>query len=215
MKFSIILKQYNEGKKKGFVLPYTLLICTIMILLTTGISTMLTKQLYFSQIARQSEGAYYAADNALACTLMIDEKYKDGNGFGIFPYDATDEVSETYTNPLGTMQSVADLYGISSIKDITCAQSMIFDDAPLSTSVFTVNPVKYIHQTAYGEQEGRTSTFKMRMALGDGTFRCAKVTVNKTIDGFRQIIAQGYAYCDRPSGTVERAVISMPDGSGE
>ena len=54
---------------------------------------------------------------------------------------------------------------------------------------------------------GRTSTTTMRMDLGGGAFRCAKLTINKTAS-FRQIIAQGYAKCDDPNGSVERAVVN-------
>jgi hypothetical protein len=53
---------------------------------------------------------------------------------------------------------------------------------------------------------------RMDLGLAPGTttghlYRCAKVTVNKT-PSFRQIISQGYAQCDNPNGTVERAVVN-------
>ena len=63
---------------------------------------------------------------------------------------------------------------------------------------------------------GQTSTYTMKMDLGldpadltntSRLYRCAKVTVNKTLS-FRQIIAQGYSSCTVGAGTIERAVVN-------
>ncbi len=216
------MKKYKNYYKKivtrvspGFVLPYTLFICSIMILITTSVSSILIKQLYFSKLARQSQAAYYAADNAILCTAMIDETYTDIDGIGIFPYKK-DPVAAT---PIDDMEDVLDYVNdhrvaggyselAGSLNDIRCAQSDIFDTSPL-TSEFTVSPTIFsrLLPDMVTIEEGRTSTFDMKMNLGDGTFFCAKVTVNKTAT-YRQIIAQGYALCDRPEGSVERAVIN-------
>jgi hypothetical protein len=51
----------------------------------------------------------------------------------------------------------------------------------------------------------------MRMDLGDGTARCANVTVNKTAT-YRQIISRGYNTCDAGSSRfIERAVINVTE----
>lgn len=217
------MKKYKNYFKKivtrvspGFVLPYTLFICSIMILITTSVSSTLIKQLFFSKLARQSQAAYYAADNAILCTAMIDETYTDIDGIGIFPYNAA---SSNFGNPRLDMEDVLEYVNdhrvaggyselASSLDDISCAQSDIFDTSPL-TSEFTVSPTIFsrLLPDMVTIEEGRTSTFDMRMSLGDGTSFCAKVTVNKTAT-YRQIIAQGYALCDRPEGSVERAVIN-------
>ena len=92
-----------------------------------------------------------------------------------------------------------------ALTDIKCGQSAIFD---VAVSGYAVSPTNYTYNSpSNGPELGKTSTFNMRMPLGDGTFRCAKVTVNKT-ESFRQIIAQGYAQCSNTSSAVERAVVN-------
>ncbi len=220
MKYKYFYKRIISQSKYGFVLPYTLFICSIMILITTSVSTMLIKQLYFSKLSRQSQAAYYAADNAVLCAAMIDETYVGLDGIGIFPYDAgsgnydfpridmEEKLSETNGNrgvngysPLATT-----LDGVTD--GIRCGQALIFAPAP-AYSDFKVSTTTFEHTLLDGVtiEQGRTSSFNMKMDLGDGTSRCAKVTVNKTAS-YRQIIAQGYALCDRPDGSVERAVVN-------
>lgn len=213
------LKYFNNSflKTKGFVLPFTLLICAIMLLISVSISTILTKQIYFSNLARDSQVAYYAADNAAACALAVDETYVDNNGIGIFPYDATLTTAQakaymssvpidinarrgSFTPPMSSLAA--------TLEDIQCAQSYMFLD-----SDFTISSVNFqrnvpAHDAVPASIEfGKSSSLVMKMDLGDGSFRCAKVTVNKTLS-YRQIVAQGFSRCDRPDGSVERAVIS-------
>lgn len=211
------IKQYSALKTtkiRGFVLPFTLFICAIMILLSVSISAILTKQIYFSTIGRESQIAYYAADNAIACTLSVDETYVDEDGNGIFPFDSTQLPSDFRTsmeNILASVNSLRTLMGATTLgdtlDDIKCAQSKIFSVAPDPTD-FTVSATKFTRDLPLGgTEDGVTSSFMMKMDLQDGTFRCAKVTVNKTAT-YRQIIAQGFSRCDRPDGSIERAVVN-------
>lgn len=211
-------------ESKGFVLPFTLFICAIMLLISTSISVILQKQIYFSQIARESQAAYYAADDAIACVLSIDETYVDAEGGGIFPYSTTTTFSEVddklimkatfdYTTSNRAAQTPPFTPLANSYPEIKCSKSTMFDSTSNSTSKFTIKGVfsrtipDPTDTSATITENGRTSTFTMKMDLGDGkTFRCANVTVHKT-PSYRQIIAQGLSRCDRPDGSVERAVI--------
>ncbi|MDD4989446.1 MAG: pilus assembly PilX N-terminal domain-containing protein [Candidatus Pacebacteria bacterium] len=209
--------------KRGFVLPFTLLISAIMLLISVSISTILTKQIYFSNLSRDSQIAYYAADNALSCALSIDETYVDDFGIGIFPYSSSipvDPIAErtAMEQTLASIQSrrAATTPAMTplapTLNDIQCAQSRIF--VPTSPYSFTINQNVFsrivpAHGAVPASTEiGRTSSFFMKMDLGDGsTFRCAKITINKT-QSYRQIISQGFSRCDRPDGTIERAIIN-------
>ena len=205
------------SEKNGFVLPFTLFICGIMILISLSISTLLTKQIYFSQLARDSQAAYYAADNAVACTLSVDETYTDEMGAGIFPSNAASTSNELRTNMDTILASSTERRSMlsqsvlaPSLNVIQCGQSSMFvttggTDFKIVSPGFTRTIVP-INVTDPTTEDGVTSTFNMKMDVGDGTFRCAKVTVNKT-PSYRQIIAQGYSRCNKSSGTVERAVI--------
>jgi hypothetical protein len=190
---------------QGFILPFTMLISAIVLFIVAGSMALLSKQLYFSKIYKQSQTAYYAADDAIACAVAIDDTYLGADGLGIFP--SIESGAQQYVNDTLTyINERRDSLGfptIDSVNDIACAQSKIFD--PIAANFAIVGPYTYISPN--GPEIGVTSSYDMRMDLGDGTFRCSKVTVNKTAT-FRQVIAQGYAQCDNPNGAVERAVVN-------
>jgi hypothetical protein len=193
--------------------------------------TLLSKQMYFSKLYRQSQTAYYAADDAISCTTAIDDTYVAADGLGIFPSDPAldavaaqtymnnvlqyvndknrewDPVSMTYKNPSAPIVTFT---GPNAIK---CGQSTMLDAA----AEFTISPTRYdYYSPSAGIEQGKTVSFKMKMDLGidpndpmllKHLYRCATVTVNKT-PSFRQIIAQGYSSCDTLNGGVERAVVN-------
>lgn len=224
-----ITKEVN----KGFVLPFTMLISVLILFVMMGSMSLLSKQLYFSRLYKDSQLAYYAADDAINCTIAIDDTYVGSDGLGIFPsepYSAGNNVpvqdadgNPSYPYIATTLANVNAKNGTSITADqIKCGQATIFDTALNSTSKFQVSPVDYVYnyknpQTGVAEVEnGQTSTFSMRMDLGidpNDTFgvkhlyRCARITVNKT-QSFRQIIAQGYSLCDGQSNAVERAIVN-------
>ncbi len=184
-----------------------MLISTLVLLVSGNVLVLLSKQLYFSKIYRQSQLAYYAADDAMACALAIDDAYIGPDGLGIFPYSTTTDAMEHINNTLTYINFKREIDGFPAmvLSDIACARVPIFDT--LSPTNFTVSTTTYYFTLGSTTEDGITVSYNMRMPLGDGTFRCAKVTVNKT-PAFRQFISQGYAQCDNPNGTVERAVVN-------
>jgi type II secretory pathway pseudopilin PulG len=220
-KFSFIQKQ----KVRGFVLPFTLFLVAIMITVTTNISSILTHQIYFSRVARQSQAAYYAADDALACAISLDDTYVNGaTTQGVFPWDT--HTSNVHSNSLDIAAINQDMrdtladYNITyraanslpsltfangSATDIRCAQNAVFAPSPAVTD-FLISPQSATVTVSGSNEEAVVSSFKMKMPINATDYRCAKVTVIKSAT-YRQIIAQGYALCDRPTGSVERAVV--------
>ena len=202
---TILFFKKSVDRKKAFILPLTLLITTIMLAISTGISTILVKQLFFSRLSRESHTAYYAADSGLACAIYIDDAYfNQATGIGIFEYNASgtppvtpDDVLVS-VNDLRTSRSIPN---IPTLGDIKCATTPIFTVASSSISV-----------TDYG-LTGKTTTFNLNMDLGDGTNRCAQVTVNKTAT-FRQIISRGFNTCNTGAvNFIERAVINTTENN--
>ncbi len=203
----------TEDMRKGFILPFTMFIAVIVLFITVGAMTLLSKQLYFSRLYKQSQAAYYAADDAVTCATTIDDTYLASDGLGIFSgsstyntsnsgHDYSQDVLDTYNTQHGT--SIA-FTGNNAIK---CAQSLIFDPSSATSNFRIVGTYTYYPpDVSIGPEIGLTSSYNMQMDLGDGTFRCAKVTINKT-QSFRQIISQGYAECGNPNGAVERAVVN-------
>ncbi len=214
--FETITTIAKKMSSSGFILPFTMLISVLVLLVMGSIMTLLSKQLYFSRIYKQSQSAYYAADDAIACAIEIDDTYVGSDGLGIFPSDPDDDPLEYIDNVLvyvNLKRTDALQTAIGSLNDIKCAQSSIFDPT-VALSNFEVSSTDYVYSSPSGPEEGKTSTYTMRMPLGDGSYRCARVTVNKT-QSFRQIIAQGYAKtvdgsssCTLQTGSVERAVVN-------
>jgi hypothetical protein len=203
MKFHFL--NLHAKRVRGFVMPFTLLICSILLSIATSISIILVKELYFSKVSRDSQIAYYAADNGMMCAVMVDDQYVDPDtGLGIFQYALSPTAQDVLTKINTAEGSTITLYNGNSIK---CATSEIFNP---STNGFMVT--EFPHTNSLGQSEtGRTSQFTLHMDLGDGTTRCAKITVNKT-PTFRQIISQGYTAC--PGGSIrpiERAIINTTE----
>lgn len=227
-----IRKMIQRESRKGFVLPFTMLISALILFVTMTSMNLLSKQLYFSRLYKDSQTAYYAADDAVNCTIVVDDAYTGSDGFGIFPASSsTNSVtlgeggapSYGYINNVVTYINTKNATNIVP-DEIKCGQAVIFDTSPTSYSQFSVSPVDYVYHYTHpddgtadvGNEEveyGQTSTFKMHMDLGLDpvtnirSYRCAKVTVNKT-PSFRQIIAQGYSSCDNQSNAIERAVVN-------
>jgi hypothetical protein len=205
MKLSTKTK-FKYGHSRGFVLPFTLLISAIILSIATSVSVILVKELYFSKLSRDSQTAYYAADNGLECAIMVDDTYVNpATGLGIFESVNTTTASDVLLIVNAERQSAGlaplSLFGGNSIK---CATSEIFN--PVTNGFVTQ---AYSRTNSLGNVEnGRTSIFTLHMSLANGVMRCAQVTVNKT-STYRQIISQGYTSC--PGGVappIERAVIN-------
>jgi hypothetical protein len=210
------LLNVRREKRKGFILPFTMLISTLVLFVSGSALTLLTKQLYFSKMYKLSQAAYYASDDAISCAIAVDDSYVGADGLGIFPNDAAGD-DMLYID--GVLTYANTIHGTSlTLLDITCAQSTIFDTTPSGGNFHSELNFSHTFQNGQVEQ-GRVVSYNMRMDLGldplDLTntrhlFRCAKVTVKKTAS-FRQIIAQGYAQCDNPNGSVERAVVNTTE----
>ena len=209
-KFKIILA-IKHDQRKGFILPFTMLIAVLVLLVTSSVMTLVSKQLYFNRIYKQSQTAYYAADDAIACAIAIDDTYQGSDGLGVFPSSTTTNVT-TYIDGVFSYISAQRLdAGLSpstiTRKDIKCGQSSIFNEDSNPIAIATSTNFYERNLGGAGIEYGVTSIYTMRMPLGNGEFRCAKVTINKT-PSFRQIIAQGYAKCNESAGSVERAVVN-------
>jgi hypothetical protein len=196
-------------RSRGFILPLTLIVCVIILTIATGISIILTKELYFSKLSRLSQVAYYAADNGLMCATMVDDQYIDpATGLGIFQYANT----PTPQSVLTTINTNRSIRGLSSIalNSIKCATSDIFD-----TSITNYNVTPFSRVDSGGNTDtGMTTTFNMKMTIGTSDTRCASVVINKTLI-YRQIISRGFASCGTVySFPIERAIVSTSEASG-
>jgi hypothetical protein len=169
-------------------------------------ANILSKQLFFSKMYKQSQLAYYVADDALACAMTIDDTYVGSAGYGFFPGATSVPPLEYMDDILDEVNTerIAESKSVITLNDIKCAQVAIFST---EATGFQVAQEPYIYEGTNGQEIGNTSTFTMKINIGGDTTRCAKVTVNKT-QTFRQIISQGYASCGSSNESIERAVIN-------
>lgn len=204
-----IFKKLNslyKVKKRGFIVPMTLLITTIILTIATGISVIITKEIFFGRLGRESKLAYYAADTAMSCASSIDEKYIDSvTGLGIFRSATTTE--QDVIDRINQERSKTGLLNIA-LTDIKCGTSLVFDTASNSSAFSVTDFTRNI--PSGGTEAGKKSSFKLKMSLGDGTYRCASVVVNKT-PTYRQIISRGFSSCDTSSNATERAIINTSE----
>lgn len=202
----LLLKKHN----KAFILPLTLLITTIILAVATGITTILLKQMLFSRLSRESHTAYYSADTGLSCAVYIDDAYiNQSNGIGIFEYDPADTSgtwSQLTLDSVNGARVARVIPVVPTLNNIICATTPVFNVASSSMATST-------YLSSVGLPIGVTTIFNLTMDLGDGTTRCAEVTVNKTAT-FRQIISRGFNTCNKGSSNfIERAVVNTTENN--
>lgn len=68
----------HTKKQSGFALLFTVLVITLVLTITVGISSTTFKQGILSGLARDSQTAFYQADYLLECALSYRDKSSDG-----------------------------------------------------------------------------------------------------------------------------------------
>ena len=195
---------------KGFILPFAILISTLILSISLGVSTILVKEIFFSNLNRESSISYYAADAALECATSIDDNFIGEFGYGAFQYDDLYDATTTLTY-VGTSRFSSSTFFSSTT--VYCATVPIFDSNISHLSVADCDNDLFCDDNM-GGYHGKNSTFDMRMDLGNGEYRCANVTVTKTPNGKRRIISRGYNTCNPGNTTlIERAIINTADSN--
>lgn len=64
--------QKRIQKDRGFVMLFSVLVAALILLIGTGIFSVIQKEVVLSSYARESQRAFYAADSALECALYAD-----------------------------------------------------------------------------------------------------------------------------------------------
>ncbi len=216
MSIKIFLKNKIKGdsKKKGFILPMTLVVCSIILAISSGISIILLQGMLFSRLSRSSQIAYYTADVGMMCAISIDDSFVDSQtGIGIFPYDPNEVITATSTlgNISGTDNGTVNFWRVAdglpglALSDVKCASAPMF----ASSAEFKVEPFSRLLKDGITTENGKSSTFKMKIDFSDGTYRCAVVTVSKT-SSYRRIISRGLTSCTNTGSFVlERAIVNI------
>ena len=79
----IMLISYRR-LKNGFVILFAVLLVSIVLTISLSLFNITFKQLVLSNIARESQIAFFAADGAMNCTRYADSQNDSSNPFGYF-----------------------------------------------------------------------------------------------------------------------------------
>ena len=77
-----LLKNF-KSHSKGFVILFTILVSTIILMMGFGIFSIATRETVLSGTAREAQSAFYAADAGVECALYGDRFFD-----GITPYSS-------------------------------------------------------------------------------------------------------------------------------
>lgn len=72
------MKKNINNQKNGFALLFTVLVITLILTITVGISSTTFKQGILSGLARDSQIAFYQTDRMLECALLFHTDSSDG-----------------------------------------------------------------------------------------------------------------------------------------
>lgn len=216
---TLLIPQIEKRKpyQRGFILPLTMLLMTLILLVSIGVTSVIVRQARFSRIIKDSLIAYNAADMAVTCTSFVDNTFTNSSTTnGIFPTNPTlyplGTESTEINDTIGTINAGRSIRGIPNIANsdtLTCGGIRVFNptDSQIAYTAFTYT------RSDLSTEGGKTSTFNLKVPLSNGDFRCAKVIYNKS-PSFSQIISSGYSNCDASSKSrLERVIVSSAESS--
>ena len=97
-------------KQKGYALLFTLVVVSIMVAMSAGVSSSISKQMILSSTAHDSQIAFYEADTGAECALYA---YSKGGGFILSgaPYNGKFDCGLNDQNNLVTLDVVETFSG--------------------------------------------------------------------------------------------------------
>ncbi|MEY2672023.1 MAG: hypothetical protein RL687_440 [Candidatus Parcubacteria bacterium] len=145
--FIFNIKKQNKNithSQKGYAILYTVVIISIIMTISIGLSNAVNKQLILSSVARDSQSAFYQADTAIECALLIQFTYA--------PYVTDDNFDcGLKTDGTGiTLTAIEDSAspGVFRIKDDSITSGPCFE---IYVDERTPSPNKLIRASGYNE----------------------------------------------------------------
>ena len=71
----------NLQKNKAFVLLFSIMLSSILLAITIGVTNIALKEINFSASARDTNDAFFAADTGIECALLYDSSTASQNAF--------------------------------------------------------------------------------------------------------------------------------------
>lgn len=67
----------NRNNQGGYILAFTLIIMSILLIVSLSVSRIIAKEMYFSKLIELSKSTYFAADSGIECAKYLDSVFKD------------------------------------------------------------------------------------------------------------------------------------------
>ncbi len=140
---------HTRREERGVALLFTVLLTSMLLLVALGIANISYKELLFSNEARDSDRAFFAADTGIECALYLDK-------IGAFPTGTTPPPPEP-----GNCRGITYHVGVSNVTGPASAETYTFK-IPISTNNTCVDvTVSKAHVVT-----GVTGTFTKISAVG-------------------------------------------------
>ena len=88
----LIKTVFKNKKNSGYAILFTVLIVSMILAMTVGISNTTYRELSFTATAKQSHIAFFAADSGLECALWQD---RNTAGSTVFPFNSATASAST------------------------------------------------------------------------------------------------------------------------
>jgi hypothetical protein len=135
----------NKNKSGGYALLFTMVIVSVIMVIATGISSSISKQLILSATASSSQIAFYEADTAIECALYASQVIK-----------MTDFKLIMYNNVFSCGQ---DQKGNIITLDVT-------EQTPLPSGIYDITPSSTLKGPCFSIRIDESTTPKVAQAYG-------------------------------------------------
>lgn len=211
----------NKKRDSGYILAFTLVIISILLLVSLSVSRIIAKEMFFSKLAEMSKTTYFAADSGIECARYLDSNFKDltiGTSLILNSTSTSDGNYDFTTNATQNVffssSTVIVGTGITNPNSIYCdsddsTYNQIFATYASTPQAVETNLSNQISSfNVIGDSTNATTTFGLILKnvdpnTGDKNTRCVIVIFSKqrysvatsTTISFG-IISTGYSSCD-------------------
>jgi hypothetical protein len=210
----------NKKRDGGYILAFTLVIISILLLVSLSVSRIIAKEMFFSRLVELSKETYFVAGSGIECAKYLDSNFKDLSlGISII-LNATstgdgnnDFITNSSQNIFFSTSTVITNTGISAPSDIYCnsdgTYNKIFGAYALTPQAVEDNLEDELSSfNVIGDGINATTTFGLILKstdpnTGDNNVRCALVVFSKErtsvatdTTAYFEIVSTGYSSCD-------------------
>lgn len=211
----------NKKRDSGYILPFTLVIISILLLVSLSVSRIIAKEMFFSKLVELSKATYFTADSGIECAKYLDSNFTELTTGDSLILNSTstsdgnaDFIANSSQNIFFASSTVITSTGMTSPSEIYCnnndgTYNQIFGAYALTPQAVETNLKNQLSSfNVVGDDLNATTTFGLILKstdpnTGDNNTRCALVVFSKqrtsvatNTTAYFEIISTGYSSCD-------------------